>query len=253
MEPLGPRRDAPILAQSLACAGEILAAETAEEAGRRFFAAMAPLGASYAQVRVDRRPASRLTAERHLAAGGIVYRVAPETWTLDSDACRYVCLELNPLLQPIREGWTRYRFSTFAPHEDRRYGRYWDAMSEARIAEAHCATSYGEAGKIASLHLGFADRTIEERDTPAIQMAGLILTERAMSLCEPPEEAAVRLTDRERDCLALVADGKTDWEISVILGVSEATARFHVDNGRRKLGAVSRAQAVARLVNQRLI
>ena len=52
---------------------------------------------------------------------------------------------------------------------------------------------------------------------------------------------------------ALVADGKTDWEISVILGVSEATARFHVDNGRRKLGAVTRAQAVARLVNLRLI
>ncbi len=39
----------------------------------------------------------------------------------------------------------------------------------------------------------------------------------------------------------------------MILGVSEATARFHVDNGRRKLGAVTRAQAVARMVNQRLI
>jgi LuxR family quorum sensing-dependent transcriptional regulator len=39
----------------------------------------------------------------------------------------------------------------------------------------------------------------------------------------------------------------------VILGVAEATARFHVDNARRKLGAVTRAQAVARMVNQRLI
>ncbi|RWD54623.1 MAG: LuxR family transcriptional regulator, partial [Mesorhizobium sp.] len=58
---------------------------------------------------------------------------------------------------------------------------------------------------------------------------------------------------RERDSLALVAEGKTDWEISVILGIAEATVRFHVDNARRKLGAVNRAQAVARLVNQRLI
>ena len=53
--------------------------------------------------------------------------------------------------------------------------------------------------------------------------------------------------------LPLVAEGKTDWEISVILGIAEATVRFHVDNARRKLGAVNRAQAVARLVNQRLI
>ena len=72
-----------------------------------------------------------------------------------------------------------------------------------------------------------------------MQLAGLILTERLMSLCQPPVAVpAVRLTERERDSLALVEEGKTDWEISVILSVSEATARFHVDNGRKKLGAV---------------
>jgi DNA-binding CsgD family transcriptional regulator len=242
-----------MLTQMMACAGEILAADSAEEASRRFFEAMTPFGASYLQARAYRRPAARLTSERHLAAGGIVARIGPATWDLDSEACRYVCLECNPLLKPIREGWTSYTFSDFAPHGDRRYGRYWDAMSEAGIADAHCATSYGEDGKIASLHLGFAHRGIDRRDAAVIQMAGLVLTERLMTLCELPPQSSVRLTDRERDSLALVAEGKTDWEISVILGVSESTARFHVDNGRRKLGAVNRAQAVARLVNLRLI
>lgn len=242
-----------MLTQIMALAGEVLVADSAEEANGRFFAAMAPLGASYFQARVYRRPAARLTSERHLAAGGIVTRIAPVSWSLDSAACRYVCLECNPLLRPIREGWTRYRFSDFAPHGDRRYGLYWEAMSEARIAEAHCATSYGENGKIASLHLGFGHREIDDSIAAAVQMAGLVLTERLMSLCEPPRQSPLRLTDRERDSLALVAEGKTDWEISVILGVSEATARFHVDNGRRRLGAVTRAQAVARLVNLRLI
>lgn len=237
----------------MACAAEVFAADSAAEASRRFFAAMEPLGASYFQARVYRRPAGPLTAERHLAAGGIVARIAPESWTIESEACRYVCLECNPLLKPIREGWTRYRFSDLAPQGDRRYGRYWDAMAEARIADAHCATSYGEGGKIASLHLGFGSSRIDGPNAAVVQMAGLILTERLMTLCEPPGNPAVRLTDRERDCLALVAEGKSDWEISVIIGVSETTARFHVDNGRRKLGAVTRAQAVARLVNLRLI
>ncbi|MBX9745676.1 MAG: helix-turn-helix transcriptional regulator [Hyphomonadaceae bacterium] len=48
--------------------------------------------------------------------------------------------------------------------------------------------------------------------------------------------------------MAFVADGKTDWEISVIMGIAEATVRFHADNARRKLGAVNRAHAIARLV-----
>jgi LuxR family quorum sensing-dependent transcriptional regulator len=81
-----------------------------------------------------------------------------------------------------------------------------------------------------------------------------MLTERLMSFAAPPEgDDEVHLTDRERDALAWVAEGKSDWEISVILGVSEGTARFHVDNARKKLGAVNRAQAVARLAAARLL
>lgn len=61
-----------------------------------------------------------------------------------------------------------------------------------------------------------------------------------------PESAAPRLTARERDCLTFVAEGKSDWEIGVILGVSQATAHAHVENAKRKLGCRTRAQAVAR-------
>ena len=63
-----------------------------------------------------------------------------------------------------------------------------------------------------------------------------------------PPDPDGRLTARERDVLTWVADGKSDWEISVILGLSQTTVRFHVDNARRKLGAVNRAQAVALLL-----
>lgn len=238
----------------LDCIGDVLGANSAAEAGSRYFSAMQRLGATYLQARVYRRPGERLTSARHLAAGGIVFRAAPDSWGLESDAYRYVCLELNPLLQPIRESWTRYRFSTFAPLNKRPYGEYWDAYSEARIADALCATSYGENGKIASIHLGFSDPRIDERDAALAQTAGLVLTEHLMTLCDPPEEpAAPGLTVRERDAIALVADGKTDWEISVILGVSESTARFHIDNARKKLGAVNRTQAVAKLFARRMI
>lgn len=241
-----------MLSKIIAQVEDVLDAGDPEEAGARFFAAMTPLGPSYCQVRLYRRPRARLTSANHFAAGGRIFVVAPPNWPL-SEAGRYVCFEQNPLLVPIREGRTRYAFSDFAPKNDPGFGSYWDALGEARIGEALCATSYGPGGAISSVHLGFDRRAFDERDAMEIQFAGLLLTERMLSLSAPPGEEPPSLTRRERDSLALVADGKTDWEISVILNLSEATARFHVDNARRKLGAVSRAQAVAMLVNQRLI
>ncbi|MFI4935994.1 MAG: response regulator transcription factor [Caulobacterales bacterium] len=236
----------------MAHVGASFEAETPEAASGSFYEGLAPLGASYLQTRVYRRPSARLTSTTHFAAGGVISRIAPQAWP-GSGAFNYICFDCNPLLTAIREGRTRYRFSDFAPHDDPVFGQYWEALKEADIHDALCATSYGPEGVIASLHLGFSRQMFAPDEAFAIQMAGLVLTERLMSLAEPPPDARQKLTRREFDTLAFVAEGKTDWEISVILGVSEATARFHVDNARRKLGAVNRAQAVARMINLRLI
>jgi len=243
-----------MLKRAMDIADAALAAPTPEAASEGFFAALSDIGASYIQTRLYRRPIAPLTSQAHFAAGGIVTRIAPETWREGTPAFDYVCFENNPLLEAIRGGLTRYRFSDFAPRAKAGFGAYWEAMGEANIGEAVCATSYGRHRTIASLHLGFRDPDLAPDDALAIQLAGLMLTERLMTFAAPPgDDDEVRLTDRERDTLAWVAEGKSDWEISVILGLSETTVRFHVDNARRKLGAVNRAQAVARLAAARLL
>lgn len=224
----------------------ISGAPTAVEASRVFFAIAEHYGASYLQTRLYRRPYGPLTSERHFAAGGLVLRIAPEGWD-QTDAFNFICFECNPLLDAIRQHRTAYRFEDFASPRDRRYGRYWDALSEARIASTLCSTSYGAQGKIASLHLGFAAGEIEPERLRALKWAGLLLTERLIEVGKAPEADTVRLTRREQDSLRLVAEGKTDWEVGMVLGISEATARFHIDNARHKLGAITRAQAVARM------
>jgi LuxR family transcriptional regulator, quorum-sensing system regulator BjaR1 len=241
-----------MLARVMSHAEKALSAASPKAASHALFDAFKPLGASYLQTRHYYRPSSVLTPETHFAAGGVITRVAPRAWP-GSAAYNYVCFDQNPLITAIRQGRTRYRFSDFAPHEDPVYRTYWDALGEAGISEALCATSYGANGAIASLHLGFDHADFDPREAMEIQLAGLMLTERLIALGQPARPRETPLTPRERDCLALVADGKTDWEISVILSVSESTARFHVDNARRKLHAVSRAQAVAKLANLRLI
>jgi DNA-binding CsgD family transcriptional regulator len=53
------------------------------------------------------------------------------------------------------------------------------------------------------------------------------------------------LTARELECLRWVAVGKTDAEIAVILSIKPRTARFHIENAKRKMGVATRVQAVA--------
>lgn len=61
------------------------------------------------------------------------------------------------------------------------------------------------------------------------------------------------LTAREVECLRWVALGKTDEEIGVILSIRARTARFHVENAKRKLGVATRVQAVAQALKQQAI
>jgi len=61
----------------------------------------------------------------------------------------------------------------------------------------------------------------------------------------PSADAPVALTVREREILALVADGRTNGEIGKQLFISTKTVSVHVSNILAKLGAASRTEAAA--------
>jgi len=53
------------------------------------------------------------------------------------------------------------------------------------------------------------------------------------------------LSDREQQCLQLIAEGKTSWAVAEILAISPHTVNAHIRNIVRKLGVATRPQAVA--------
>lgn len=57
-----------------------------------------------------------------------------------------------------------------------------------------------------------------------------------------------KLTKRELDVLGWTAQGKTAWEVSIILGMSEKTVNFHLGNAMRKLEVSSKHQAVIKCI-----
>lgn len=62
---------------------------------------------------------------------------------------------------------------------------------------------------------------------------------------EGPRAVPVALSAREREIMKWLSEGKSSWETSVILGISERTVNFHVYNVLTKLGAANRPQALA--------
>ncbi len=63
----------------------------------------------------------------------------------------------------------------------------------------------------------------------------------------------VLLSSRERECLEWCAAGKSYWETSVILDISERTVNFHMTSARRKLNALTNAHAVVKAIAKGLI
>jgi DNA-binding CsgD family transcriptional regulator len=68
-----------------------------------------------------------------------------------------------------------------------------------------------------------------------------------------PADGRMELSQREREVLGLIAQGKTNAEIAAALVLSEHTVHRHVANILAKLGASSRAAAVATATEQDLL
>lgn len=66
-------------------------------------------------------------------------------------------------------------------------------------------------------------------------------------------EPADPLSERERECLFWVAEGKTTDDVALIVGVSANTANRYIAHAIRKLSAANRAKAVATAIRRGIL
>lgn len=142
---------------------------------------------------------------------------------------------------------------------------YWEAQARVRAAEALLARR-GQAGNRgrATAELEAARGTAERLGAAPLlhriqELAKVARIHLDDSVTEHHEQPAVdadprsSLTERERQVLALVVDGRTNREIGAALYMSPKTASVHVTHILGKLGVQTRVQAAAEAVRLDLV
>jgi non-specific serine/threonine protein kinase len=107
----------------------------------------------------------------------------------------------------------------------------WSQPARAALGTL-ASDSAWEAGRSLAAEAAIAEALAIEVSSPA-------------HLSEPDAAGRASLTPREREVVALAAEGRTNRQIAEVLVITEGTARVHVEHVLAKLDLHSRAQLAA--------
>jgi DNA-binding CsgD family transcriptional regulator len=154
------------------------------------------------------------------------------------------------LLQARREELVSLRLDDLTP-EDRReeLGRRWSSLVADGTQTGTFVFVAGDGTAVEFVYSAIANADGD------LHLGALVPAGREVRAPELAAEGSAdgggerrgggRLTPREREVITLLALGLTSGEVAERLVISPETVRIHVRNARRRLGARTRAQAIA--------
>lgn len=171
----------------------------------------------------------------------------PKQWL--EHYCRNGLVEIDPILKHCRQELVPYFWATEHRRARGRSRRFWELREQYGLRNGLSIPLRYELFR-GTLSVAFDDIQAAEQTVfshPAVSQLFMLVPYLLAGMGHQfqnsmPERQG--LTPREMECLYWASAGKTSWEISHILTRSERTIDFHLLNARRKLGSVSRQQAV---------
>ena len=130
----------------------------------------------------------------------------------------------------------------------------WSEVSDTEVFRAAKEFGIGDGVTCTvrgSHHICSVSFAVRKKDVCPEMMVGAqfiipYLCNSVICIAETELATAPILSEREKECLKWVSDGKTSWETSVIMSISERTVLFHLSNIQQKLQTTSRAHSVAK-------
>jgi DNA-binding CsgD family transcriptional regulator len=170
----------------------------------------------------------------------------PEGWRERYFGQNYIAYDpANLHLYCAEEPYTWAEMLSF-PHYTKRQRRIVDEASEFKMTS-------GLIVPVGFVRLGPAMVTIagskpelSQRERAGLQLAAIYTHARVRQLSGRKRTVAFEtpLSPREKECLQWYAAGKTDWEISAILHISEKSANTYFERIKGKYRVATRAQAL---------
>ncbi len=204
-----------------------------DEIARLLVDAFTRYGVSYVMAGIV--PTPGLPARRH--AGFVLTSTMPEGW-----ARRYVT-----------RGYAPFEWSTVPP-DTPMASRIMNEAGEFGIRAGITipfVTLDGEPGGISVS----GDRIeIDPAERVAVNLVATYAVGQLLLMnSRPSAQAPARLSPRERETLQWAAEGKTDVEIGMVMGITAAGVDYHLRSARAKLDTVNRAHTVAQALRAGLI
>jgi DNA-binding CsgD family transcriptional regulator len=161
------------------------------------------------------------------------------------------------LIDPIvEENFSRFEVQywadTFKKYDTPKY--FIDLAHDFNLSDGYACGTMGRGEKEASL-FSFGGALPDHPRTRAIIETLSPHLHQALSriVADTPQKSCIALSAKEKEILNWIKQGKSSWDISMILGISERTVKFHVSSAMGKLNAVNRSHAVAVAMSMGLI
>lgn len=165
-------------------------------------------------------------------------------------------MHVDPVVQRTRSDFRPFEWREAPIHGDQamKSQRVMDEACDFKLNAGYCVPVLTESGTLGVTSLSGEWVELSPHGRGLINLLSSYALNRAISLkMHRIARLRYQLTPREVECMRWAAEGKTDWEISMILGISEHTAARHLVNARDKLGAGNRVQAVAMAIRVGII
>jgi DNA-binding CsgD family transcriptional regulator len=117
--------------------------------------------------------------------------------------------------------------------------------ADADAKEGFVVPVIGGGGEFYGVRLSSPDEAFDQSARPTLHALATVYAFEGVKLLELVDDVETHtpLTRRETECLKWVDEGKSDWDISEILAISEATVHAHIENAKKKMALRSRVQA----------
>ena len=178
---------------------------------------------------------------------GLIFGRWPEEWSKRYFQNNYAVHD--PTIAQIHNSSKAFRWDEIKSKSEIFYPNIMHEASEFGLRQGFTVPLISLSGRRAGFSFAGEHLDMSDNDQGALTLIAIYSMVSKLSKTKKEKVGHFdSLTSRQKDIVRWAAEGKTDWEISKILGISLHTADKHMRMIKTRLGAVTKTHAIAKAI-----